>query len=653
MLDIRVPKLSGKRTVQITLNEFKAGTNTLIDDARLEPNMAKESINMVLVQDGRWKPRWGTKTYGVAITGESVLDGVGEFIASDGTREVIAVGGTTGKIWKSVNDCASWAQLGSVVFTPGHQTYFLQIKSSFYITNGVDDLVLYNGTTATQYAELDAPENLAGALTGLGAGDYHYFYKVTALNNVGETIASTELDKAVSKKRDDWDSSNYITLSWDAVATATKYQVYISENTGQEVLLASANAVSYVDDGTAVPNPYVETPLAGTTTAPLLEQMCNSGNRIWSIGSNGAVYFGGTGQYTTYFNEFFGGGYIYLEKGGRETPKAVKHFRTGSGVGIATVFTSDPAGRGSVWQISLDAVTVGATSFVVPVPTKVINGIGTVGGLAVSDSENDILTASKIGIHSLKIKPQLYNVISSDELSIPIRPSYQSLVGSLFDTISSYYYKNKHFFSVPRSTRNDTTMIYDTERNCFIWYWDIGAKQFLTHTDSSEVTRLLTVPVSGGALVEWNENFTNDDGEAITTSYQSGLIPVSDDKKSFVKIKNVIFEIGRPKGTITLEVSGLQKKRGFTLLASRTITNNLSSVDITDALLDDIWLDDTLTVPVSYSQASSKKLLKVNKVVDKIQFKVSSTSSDTDYTVLLIQANGVLSSTSIPVDWKN
>lgn len=94
---------------------------------------------------------------------------------------------------------------------------------------------------------LDAPTT---ATTGgtLAAGTY--FYVITALSAVGETVRSNEVSQATTG------TESTVGLSWAAVPQATGYKVYRSTSTGTQTLLATLGAVtSYTDTGTATTAP--------------------------------------------------------------------------------------------------------------------------------------------------------------------------------------------------------------------------------------------------------------------------------------------------------------------------------------------------------------------------------------------------------------
>lgn len=105
---------------------------------------------------------------------------------------------------------------------------------------------------------LGAPQNLAAADGGAGGSlaAATYFYKVTALDNVGgETNASSESSVAVA-------INHKINLTWNLVPNAVSYNVYRATSAGAEILLVGtglpvtqpvlgSTSVSFTDTGTA------------------------------------------------------------------------------------------------------------------------------------------------------------------------------------------------------------------------------------------------------------------------------------------------------------------------------------------------------------------------------------------------------------------
>lgn len=645
----------------MNINRFNGGTVTLFDDARTKPNQAVETTNLIQVQDGIWKPRWGTEYYGSPISGETSILGIAEYVKSDGTRELIAVGGTTGKIFKSTNG-GSWAQIGSITFNTTAKLSFIQLEGFLYIANGVNNLARYNGTTITQYTSLSAP-TLSSVTrgSGLGAGSFTYYYKVTALNEVGETIGSNELSIGVDKDRSTWSihSNAHVDVTWTAVSGATRYQVYIGDETNKNVLLVDTGVLTFKDDGTVQPNPYVLVPVDNTTTAPKFSEMALISGRIWGAKdpvNKYRVYWGGDILNTAGFSAYYGGGWVDLEKGGRETPIYVGNYRTGKGDSATTVLCTSPEGVGSVWQIALDNITVGDTTFSFPVGGKIVGTIGTTSPKAVVTAMDSLVFGNKRAIYNLGNKQQIFNVLATDEMSVNIRPSYRDLEQSKLENMCAYWYDSKIFFSATEKgqTDNNIIFIYDTERRNWTWKWTVGVNQFLEYTDNTNTSHLLGIRPNDNRLIKFNQNLVSDLGQSFRTSYTSGLMQVSDNSKIFAMVKEILIAIGRPKGEILFEIIGIKKKGGFATIATKTISDlsTLSNVNFTDQLFSDIVFSDNPNVPTVFAQASIKKIVRVRKLLNAIQFRVSSNKLDTDYTLLEIQAFGNLVPTSTPSEWK-
>ena len=663
---------SKKRTKKtlITIDKFNGGSNKLIDEARMVPKYAVESVNMMQVQDGVWKTKWGSKQYGATYSANP--DGASEFVKSDGTTELVTIAG--GKAYKSTNG-GSITEISGATFTAGKTCYFMQIGGYLYIANGTDSLARYDGSVLTTYTEIDTPANLgvSRVADGLTSGNYTYYAEVTALNDVGETVGSTEASITVNKERDNWTAAtDKLHWYWDAVATANRYQLYIADESGDEEFLASTTNTDFVDDGTTEINTHVIPPEQNTTGAPKFKSMCISENRIWATNDPNSlytVYFSGTAQHLGNFSDFYGGGWINLEKGGRETPIAVKHYQSGQGVGKPTVLCKTPDGRGAVWQLTISTTTLGSTSFSTPSASKVVGSFGTESLSGVVATTNDIAFPNRKGWFSLGPEKNYYGLLRTNELSAIIRPYWRNLITSKMSDVCAYFYDAKIFISVPTTEDgNDRLIIYDTERKNWSVDWTNGAKQFLDYTDTDKNTHFLYIPTSGTKLIELSENYANDLGTVFNQSYISPLVPISKDKTDIFNLKEAIVELGRPKGVVKFQVLGIGKSDSFTTIATKTITSfgantgvgsdlpgklHLTATQTNSKKVSGTWTIYVVNAPSTYTQAMTKSAIKKRKKLYAIQFKVYSTTADTQFTILSLQARGTVIPRRIPSAWAN
>jgi hypothetical protein len=632
----------------IKLDDFK-GVATLLDDVILGMKFAKEVINMMMFQDGRWGSRWGTAHYGLAVTGETKIIATGKYVTAADVEEKIAIC-SSGKAYKSV-DQGAWTEITGAVFDTSATLYsFEQVDNMLLIANGFDRLTRYNGTNLIRYTTLAAPTGLAGVKNVLTAGSYNNFYQVTALNEVGETIGSAEINVPTNKHRNAWitTSNERIDLTWSAVAGATRYQIYWDDETGGELLLAetSTTTTSYNDDGTATQNPFVTIPAENSTGAPAFKAIAFSGSRLWGI-TDETVWWSGTDPYLGYFSDAYGGGWQPLKRGGGEKLVSIKHFRTPKGDSVATVISRNKAGLGSVWQVPLEVTTIADTTIIVPNPTRLPGPIGTVAMNGVVEANDALYLPNSRGIFTLNNKANIQNILSTDELSGNIRPSFRDLKN--IENMAGIWYDSKVIFSGSEGGNgNDCMFLLDTELNEWAWKWTIGFRSFLEVTEADGTSKLLGVPNDGNQLIEISKNIKGDLGQPFYQSWLSGLIPISRDATAFANVQEALVELGRPVGTIYFEVLGVQMKKGFTSLATRQITDSVSNIDFTNGLWNEYMFDEDDDTPKVYSQPSVRKAKRIGKKLNSIQFHVYSNTADTEFTILSIQAKGVLEKLRTP-----
>lgn len=679
-MKFRPSRKNSIRKANITIDKFNGGSNSLVDEARLAPHFAKESTNLMQVSDGLWKTRWGTRYYGAEFPANP--DGAAEYVTESGETELIVI--ANGTAYKSTDGGTITAITGAT-FTVGTQCYFKQMggynssgvfKNYLYIMNGVDPLARYNGSTIETYSGISAPTGLTASLvaSGLSSGSYTLYGQVTGLNDVGETVGSTEVSITVNKKRDTWVAATDkgVYWGWSALAGATRYQFYLSEESGDEALLTSTTATSFVDDGSIQINPYVEPPLQNTTAAPKFKSACTSNNRIFATNDDNSrytVYFSGTGRYIGNFSDFYGGGWINLERGGRETPQAVIHYQSGQGQGRATVLCKTPDGQGAVWQIDISSATVGDTTFSVPSAQKVIGSFGTESILGTVVTTNDAGFPNRRGFFFLGPEKQYYGLLRTREGTSNIRPYWRSLIPDKIAGIASYFYDAKILISVPTSSEgNDKTIIYDTERGNWTVDWSIGAKQFFEYTDTAKKSHLIYIPTNGTKLIEISENVLNDLGTAFNQSYISPLLPVSSDETDVLSHIDTTVKLGNPRGVVKFEILGIGKDQSFSTIGTKTISSIGSNTgvgsDFPSSFIPsttnanshkpssswEIYLTDS---PRTFTQASVKKTIRKRAQLYAIQYHVYANSADTDFTLLKIQTKGRLIARKPPSSWAN
>ncbi len=642
LADLSKLKLKDERKLVLQVDRFNGGVNTLLSAPRLKSNEAIEARNLMLAEDGIWVKRWGTDYYG-GDAGGSIVDGFAEYRKTDGTRELIIF--ANGLARKKNGE--SWDTISGYTPTAGTPVYSAQIGNYLYACNGTDSLARYDGSSFTDYTALSAPANVAGARATLTDGNFVYYCEVTALNSVGETIASTEASLGVNKSRDTWTTGETITWTWDAVASAVRYNVYLSDVSGDEGKVAEVAQMTnptWVDDGTAAINPYIDVPDANSTGGPKFRYLCISDNRLWGVGDTNApwrVYWSGKLSNIGNFTWPSGGGWWDLEKGGKAVTKGIIDYQ-----GRPTIFCPTPEGRGSIWQITLAYDST--YNFWNPTLYKMTNQISSLAPRSIIQAENDVFFATKRGVYLLGNEPNVTsNVLRTNELSAKIRDYIEAISDSDLANMCAYYKDGKVFFATP-----SRTFYYDRERLCWVKDWTVGFSQLGEYTDSDGVTHFVGGMSTDGYILKISESYRGDCDVAFTTSYLSPHIPVSKDWTKFAKIQRAFINLGESTGAVSFAVMGMTKKGSFTTLASHTISPGVSSAGLGWDRMGDVQLGDSGGYPTTYAEASTIRYMKVNKLLREVQFQLTTNTMDSSYKLLGLRAEGFPVETGFPSAYK-
>lgn len=642
----------------LTLDNWKRGVITLIDKSRLPRNALQEADNLFLVEDGQPSIRPGVDWFGTAPSADEV-DGF-DYFDSDGDIHLVVVAG--GVVFRSLDDGENWAACTGATLTAGEKVHMNQNGGYLYLTNGADPITRYDGSTLlVTYTALATPVNVSAAKTGLASTTYTYYYKVSAVNRVGFSAASTSDSIAVSLTRDGWDTaSNYVTVTWDVVPNATRYDVYLSENDLDYFYLGStlSTEVSFKDDGTSIPVPSTIAPVDNTTSGPKVEELANVGivrmfgvrdrdnrHRIWF--SSGQINYAGA------FSNAFDGGYLDYDPGGKFIPVKVEDYRNGKGDPLATIWCKSADGQGCVVQMSLDTLTVEDISVTIPSAYRLPGSRGTPAPDSVVNVLNDYMFYNNQAFYNLGSRAQYLNLLSTDEASANIRPTVKSIsLGE--ENIAAAYFDAKVYFSVPYgAAENNNTAVFDTERKAWLpKAFTIGFKKFLRYTDTDGIARLLAVKPGDVRLSEISEGIQGDYGQAFTTSLITGLYPTTKNRFEFQWTEEGEVEFSNPQGSVGVELLGIERTRGFRSTNSETIETTLTGVGWDTFGWDLTPWDDTSVVPETFSESSIKRYFNVQKELNALQWHIFTSSLNARYVLRTLQTWGTDTQSGKPRQWR-
>jgi hypothetical protein len=649
----------------LTLASFKRGVITLIDKSKLPLDALQEATNLFLVEDGQPSIRPGIDWFGAAMPNGLAIDGY-DYFDFGGVIHLVAVAG--GVVYRSVNNGNTWSICTGATLTSGAAVFMNQNNNFLYLTNGLDNIVRYDGSTTLQvYTVLTTPAAPTAVVTGMTGTTYTEYYKISAVSQIGFSIASPKLTVQTAQPRDTWDKTTaYVTLTMPAPQTTqTRYDIYYSQDDLNyyyldSIISSTANpSVTYKDDGSAVIVPSTTAPIDNTTQGPKVAELVNVGSRMYGVrdpDNRYRIWFTSGSPPLGAFSSGYDGGYLDWQPGGKYIPIKVEDYRDGKGTPLATVWCDSADGQGCILQMSLDTLTVGSISITVPSAYKLPGSRGTPAPGSVVNVLNDYMFYNTQAFYNLGSRAQLLQILSTDEVSANIRPTVKTISHAAESRIATAYFDAKVYFSVPYgSDSNNATIIFDTERKAWLpTAFDVGFSKFLRYTDTQHAQHLLALKPGDNRLSQISAGISGDYGQPFNTSLLTGLYSVTKNRFQFQFTEEMEYEFSNPQGSIYLELLGIDRVKGFSSIktAHMPIVSTVSDTGWDNYNWDTHNWDDTSVVPTVVSESSIKRYTPVQAYLNAIQWHIYTNSLDARYVLRTLQTWGTLDEGGHPAPWR-
>lgn len=645
---IPVPKVGPPpRIDRISLKDWEKGTVTAYDDGRTPIDGLRASGNVMLDQDSIVRPRPSLVRYGTQPTG-TILGEIFEFVRMESNVAVTYmlimqnISSTTKPAYSK--DGGAWTTINGKTYDNTAKAHFVQVDDKIMVMNGTDNLSYVDIPTlaAIPYTSLSTPGAPTPVKTGLGATTYTYYYKVTANSTVGETAASAAGSIQVSLQRDVWDpTTNYVTISWSAVASAVTYNLYVGDIAGQEVLIASGlNGLSFKDDGSAYPDITRLAPVGDSTAGPKMTRGSVINGQLFMTGDKDFpryVRYGGTGASVLDLSPFNGGGYSEIGKGTKEFPVKVISFRDGRGNSVITVLCRGTNGSGKRYVMQPDSITVADTIISFFSVTEDNGQDGTDSPDAVILYKDSLWYPSRDGFKTTGTKPQLQNILSTSTVSETIINDIQNLSSAYMDKAVGLAHQGRLHFAVPNgSATNNEMWVMDLNRKgAWMKPWSIAADWQMLYNDNSGTTHHIIH--QAGVLFELTKAAaTTDDSVGFRTNLTSGFLKFSEDGLDWAKVIDVTFVVLRPQGTLNFTVSGKTEDASLETVGQTSFTSSSDVAGWGEAgwsgAPDDIFgWSNFGVVPLTYGDAQRYITIEIDEELQWLAWELNTDEAGVEY----------------------
>lgn len=635
-----------RSVVNIHQNKFTKGYISTIDNSRRPTDSLSDLTNMEVVQDNVVRPRPPLVLYGTQPAYPVIGRGK---IRYNGTRSLLWMlnVASVGKLYKQA-DGGAFTSIGGTYTYTADWASCVQAVSKAYVFNGIDNLTYVNLATDTivSYTALSTPV-ISSVVKAANVGSTTGYYRVSANNAVGESIASTVSSIASIKVRDAWIlNTDYCTVTWSVIAGATSYTIYYGDTstTTNELYTVGGNATtSFIDDGTLSVNPFKLAPEGNSTAGAVFTWMYvdSKNSQVFGITADNKLYYSAPG--TGDFSAYNGGGWVSIDEGGDTELNYVDGFRNGKGDAVITVSARGAAGKGKIFHVSFETLTIGDQAIVYPNVYEANGQSGTYSARATVKERDALWYFTGQDVKTTGTSQNIVNILTTNTISQVLEPDLEQISLEYMHKAVGVSYKDRIYFALPvGSTENNQIWYIDLARkNLWVLRWQVAAKDLWLYEDSAGISHFCALV--SDQIMEFTRTGSvthEDNGVAFTSRVAFESLKWDEDGLILGKIRNQYFKLLFPKGTITANATGLSRRGAESTVGSASFTVTTTPTGWDGWQWDTMSWDEDPGEVNTYGKSVAVLNIKPKGLLAQLDWEVVSSSSGTDYILSAVNTKG-------------
>lgn len=636
-----------RKPVNVHQNKFSKGYISTIDNSRRPLDSLSDMQNMEVVQDNVVRPRPPLVRYGTQPANDIIGRGN---IRYNGSRSLLFMQDVAGvgKVYKQT-DGGAFTLIGGT-YDEVAWAGFAQAQGKAYVYNGVDNLsyIDLSDDTIHTYTALTTPNAPTPVKSGMAGTTFTHYYRISANNDVGESIASTAGSTTSGKVRDGWIlNTDYMTVTWSAVTNATSYTIYYGTSAAdcKELYTVAGNATTtFIDYGDLVVNPFKLAPEGNSTEGAIFDWMYvdSKNSQIFGISSDNKLYYSAPG--TGDFSPYNGGGWVAIDDEGDTELNYVDGFRNGKGDPVITVSARGAAGKGKLFHVSFEQLTVADQIIVYPNVYEANGQSGTYSARGTVKARDALWYFTGQDVRSTGTSQNIVNILTTNTVSQAIDPDLENISLSNLHKSVGVEYRDKIYWAVPVGSEENNQIWYlDLARkNLWVLRWPVAAKDLWLYEDSDGLTHFCALV--NNIILEFTRAGSQthqDDGVAFTSRVAFESMVWDEDGLNMAKIRRQYYKFLFPKGTIEVNTTGLSRSGIEQSTGSDSYTTSTTFTGVGDWLYsvgnqygDDPGIVNTFGTSVAILEVKPKGLLA------QMDWEVVADTVNTDYILSSVNTRG-------------
>lgn len=642
-----------RKTIDIRQNKFSKGYISTIDDSRRPQDSLSDMTNMELVQDNVVRPRPPLSEYGTQP--ELTVIGRGEF-RQDGERYLLwAMNDTgTGKLYKQ-KDGGAFTVYADSDNSYDDEAWFSCVQSKGYVYpyNGVDRLsyIDLSDDSIVKYTALTTPSISSVTYSGTAGSDTIY-YRVSAYGaSGGLTEASVSANDTSCKPRNSWvENTDYIDVTWGSVTNAVGYTIYYSTDniTFYELYSVAAPTLTWRDLGTVEPNPYNIAPEFDASAGQIFTHMYadSKNGQVYGVTADNQLHWSAPGWVpgSAKFSPDLGGGWVPIDENGDTELNYVTGFRNGKGDPVITISARGAAGRGKLYHVAFDSITVGDQVIVFANVYEANGQSGTYAPRATIRSNDDLVYPTGREFRSTGTSQNIVNILTTRRIDQVIEDDTNNISLAHLHKAVGVEFQDKLYFALPvGSTENNEIWYLDRSRkNAWILRWTVAAKDMWLYEDNMGSTHFCVLV--NNKILRFSRAGAQphqDDGVSWRSRAAFETLVWDDGGYIMGKIRRQYAKLLYPRGTVAANSTGLDRNGTITSTGSDSFTVTTTPTGYGDWTYGASYqYGEDPGVVNTYGKSVAMLEIKPSGLINQLSWEITANTAGSDYILSGVRTKG-------------
>lgn len=640
-----------RSVINVHQNKFGKGYISTYPDSRRPTDSLSDCTNIEITLDNTPRPRPPLVRYGEQPTYPIIGRGNYRWNKQRGMLYMMNVDGV-GKIYSQV-DGGAFTLIGGTYDISADWAMFCQSNGRVYVYNGKNTLTYIDlkDMSILTYTALATPVISSVTKGGLAGTTYTQYYRVSANNAVGESIASVVGSVTIGKVRDNWapntsgTPTDYIDVSWGAVPGASSYTVYTGDTSTTLEELTTVTGTSFRDDGMLAVNFSNLAPEGNSTAGAIFKWMYNDtkNGQVFGIDLENNLYYSAPG--TGDFSSYNGGGSVGIDVNGDTVLNFVDGFRTGKGDPVITVSSRGAAGKGKLNHVTFESLTIGDQILYYPNIFEANGQSGTYSARGTIKARDALWYPTGQGFKSTGTSQNIVNILTTSSIAQVIQPDVDKINLNALEKAVGLEYQDKLYWALPvGSSENSEIWYLDlARRNLWVLRWPIAAKDMWLYEDTSGATHFCVLV--NNVILEFTRagaTTTQDDGTPFRTRLAFSSLVWDDDGITLATIRNQYIKLLQPKGSIIANAYGLSKKGLTDAVGSANYVTETSFTGIGEWDYSGKYMygDDVGEID-SFGKATAVLKIKPKGLLNELSWEIITEEANCDYFMSTVNTRGI------------